>query len=79
MVPKIHSTHKSGRVVVPDCLCVAERLQQRVGLQDDVLDPGGGLPSSGHLGQVAHEVLGGHGLASAGLATAKRRNEFETR
>ena len=31
-------THKSARVVVPDRLGIPEGLQQRVGLQDDVLD-----------------------------------------
>ena len=64
-------THESGRVVVPDGLRVAERLQQRVGLQDDVLDPGGRVAAAGHLGEVAHDVLGRHRLPGAGLTAGK--------
>ena len=71
------STHKSGAVVVPDCLGVAEGLEDRVGLDDLVLQ--GGLPLHGlargaHHGEIADHLFGVFSLAGAGLTTTRHNN-----
>ena len=39
MKSHLHETAESGRVVVPDGLCIAKRLQDGVGLEDLLLHP----------------------------------------
>lgn len=63
-------THKATGVVVPQCLCIPKGLQQRVGLQDDILDVLYVLPPARHLGQVVHDELGRDSLPGSGLSTA---------
>ena len=63
-------THKATGVIVPQSLCVPKGLQQRVGLEDDVLYVLHVLPSTGHLGQVIHDELGRHSLPGSRLSTA---------
>ena len=70
-------THESGRVVVSDGLGVSERLEERVGLEDDVLDLLGRGAAAGHLGEVVHDELGRDGLAGAGFAAEKNVIEGE--
>ena len=80
----LQTTHESGGVIVPDGLCVSERLEDRVGLHDLVLE--GGLlglpllllPGADH-GEVRDDLLGVLGLPGTGFATAKRERLICTR
>ena len=58
---------ESGRVVVSDRLGVPEGLKKRIGELDDVLDVVGPVPTTGDLGDVVHDELGGHSLAGSAL------------
>ena len=70
-------TYEAAGVVVAHCLGVSEGLQQRVGLEDDVLDVLDSLPASGDAGDVLHDELGGHRLSGARLAAATGTNGAE--
>ena len=76
----LHELAESRRVVVAHRLCVAESLQQRVGLQHLLLHGPGALQrrlvrvvfdavgAAAHVSEVVHDLLGRLRLARAGLA-----------
>lgn len=49
--------YETRRVVVPDCLCVTEGLEEGVGLEDDVLHAGHLCAPPAHGGNVLHDKL----------------------
>ena len=64
-----YMTHMSTRVVVPQCLCTTETLQQWVGSQHHVLDLlDTTILPSGYGSDVLHDALRSLGLACTGLA-----------
>ena len=63
-----HVLAETTRVVVANGLGVAERLQQRVRVQDNALDVLYLFVAAGDLGDVLHDLLSSHRLAGTGLA-----------
>ena len=63
----VHIFPESGRVVISHCLGVTKSFKQRVGELDDILDMISPVPAPGDLGDLVHDELGGHGLASPAL------------
>jgi len=63
------ATYETRRIVVADGLGVTERLEQRIGLEDDVLDAHDLGIVARHGCNVLHHALGGLGLAGATLTT----------
>ena len=62
-------TYKTTRVVVADGFGVAESLQQRIGLEDDVFDALDGLAATRDACNVVHDVLSGHCFTGSRFAT----------
>jgi len=68
------ATYETRRIVVADGLGVTERLEQRIGLEDDVLDAHDLGIVARHGCNVLHHALGGLGLAGATLTTTDDDN-----
>ena len=64
---------EAARVVVAARLCVAKGLKHRVGLQNPIGEVGDAAASTRAVGEVAHQVLVGLGLARTRLAAHDER------
>ena len=64
-----YMTHMSTRVVVPQCLCTTETLQQRVSCEDHIFDfLDTAVLTTRYGGDVLHDALRSLRFAGTGLA-----------
>lgn len=60
--------YETRRIVIADCLCVTKGLEERVGLEDDVLYTGHLCAAPTHSSHILHDELAGLGLPGARLS-----------